>query len=62
MAIRHKEADEFYDTVIPQSLNADQANVMRQALAGMLWTQAVLSLRRRQVARRARLRSVQGES
>jgi hypothetical protein len=35
---RHKEADEFYDTVIPRSLNADQANVMRQALAGMLWS------------------------
>jgi hypothetical protein len=36
--LRHKEADEFYDTVIPRSLNADQANVMRQALAGMLWS------------------------
>jgi hypothetical protein len=38
LAIRHKEADQFYDTVIPRSLNADQANVMRQALAGMLWS------------------------
>jgi hypothetical protein len=35
---RHKEADEFYDSVIPHSLNADQANVMRQALAGMMWS------------------------
>src|SRR2546421_702783 len=35
---RHQEADEFYGTVIPRSLNADQANVMRQALAGMLWS------------------------
>jgi hypothetical protein len=35
---RHKQADEFYDVVIPHSLNADQANVMRQALAGMLWS------------------------
>jgi hypothetical protein len=35
---RKKEADEFYATVIPASLNPDQANVMRQALAGMLWT------------------------
>ena len=35
---RRKEADEFYATVIPRSLNADQANVMRQALAGMLWS------------------------
>ncbi len=38
VAIRHREADQFYDTVIPGSLNADQANVMRQALAGMLWS------------------------
>jgi hypothetical protein len=35
---RLKEADEFYATVIPDSLNPDQANVMRQALAGMLWS------------------------
>lgn len=35
---RRKEADEFYATVIPASLTADQANVMRQALAGMMWT------------------------
>jgi hypothetical protein len=35
---RRKEADEFYATVIPKSLDADAANVMRQALAGMLWT------------------------
>jgi hypothetical protein len=41
LEIRHKEADEFYDTVIPRSLNADQANVMRQALAGMLWGKQV---------------------
>ena len=38
LEIRHKEADEFYDTVIPRSLSADQANVMRQALAGMMWS------------------------
>ena len=35
---RRKEADEFYASVIPSSLNDDQANVMRQALAGMLWS------------------------
>jgi hypothetical protein len=38
LELRHKEADEFYDKIIPRSLNADQANVMRQALAGMLWS------------------------
>ncbi len=32
------EADEFYKSVIPASLSADQTNVMRQALAGMLWS------------------------
>ena len=35
---RHREADEFYAAVIPPSLNADAAKVMRQALAGMLWS------------------------
>jgi hypothetical protein len=38
VSARLKEADEFYASVIPASLNADQANVMRQALAGMLWS------------------------
>lgn len=38
LQLRRKEADEFYGTVIPTSLNADAANVMRQALAGMMWS------------------------
>lgn len=38
MQSRRQEADEFYAGVIPRSLDADAANVMRQALAGMLWT------------------------
>jgi len=38
MQSRRKEADEFYASVIPKSLDADQNNVMRQALAGMLWS------------------------
>jgi hypothetical protein len=38
---RRKEADEFYSSVIPSSVTADQANVMRQALAGMLWSKQV---------------------
>jgi hypothetical protein len=37
-ATRLREADEFYQSVTPPSLSADQANVMRQALAGMLWS------------------------
>ena len=35
---RKLEADEFYGQVIPPTLSADEANVMRQALAGMLWS------------------------
>ena len=38
MKVRRHEADEFYAAVIPSSLDADQTNVTRQALAGMLWT------------------------
>jgi hypothetical protein len=35
---RRAEADEFYAGVIPSSLDADAARVMRQALAGMMWS------------------------
>jgi mannosylglycerate hydrolase MGH1-like protein len=35
---RRRDADAFYAGVIPKTLDADAANVMRQALAGMLWS------------------------
>jgi hypothetical protein len=35
---RAREADEFYRAVTPPSVSSDEANVMRQALAGMLWS------------------------
>ncbi|MFI5156545.1 MAG: glucosidase [Chitinophagales bacterium] len=35
---RISEADIFYKEVTPPSLDADKANVMRQAIAGMLWS------------------------
>ena len=35
---RLREADEFYAAVTPPSVGEDAANVMRQALAGMLWS------------------------
>ncbi len=35
---RKREADEFYQTVIPGHLSEDGAGVMRQALGGMLWS------------------------
>jgi len=37
-ASRLKEADEFYRSVTPPSVSEDAANVMRQAIAGMLWS------------------------
>jgi hypothetical protein len=37
-AERAKEADEFFATAIPDSLAPDQKNIMRQALAGLLWS------------------------
>jgi hypothetical protein len=38
LAARLKEADEFYRAVTPPSVSKDAAHVMRQALAGMLWS------------------------
>jgi len=38
LALRQREADEFYATIIPQDLSADARNVMRQGFAGMLWS------------------------
>ena len=35
---RKREADEFYKAITPTRVSEDQARVMRQALAGMLWT------------------------
>ncbi len=32
------EANEFYEEIIPPNLSLDEQNVMRQALAGMLWS------------------------
>ena len=38
MGARRTEADKFYEHVIPDTLSADGAMVMRQALAGLLWS------------------------
>src|SRR5215472_14544044 len=38
METRRREADDFYASVIPSSLDPDAASVMRQAIAGMLWS------------------------
>lgn len=38
MATRLQEADEFYRSVTPPSVSPEAAAVMRQAIAGMLWS------------------------
>ena len=38
MQTRHSEADEFYKSITPARVSDDEARVMRQALAGMLWS------------------------
>jgi hypothetical protein len=35
---RQTEADSFYAAITPEALTPDEANVMRQALSGMLWS------------------------
>ena len=38
IAARRAEADAFYVAITPATISADEKRVMRQALAGMLWT------------------------
>ncbi len=38
METRKREADEFYKSITPSRVSEDAAMVMRQALAGMLWS------------------------
>lgn len=38
LAARISDADDFYRSVTPASVSPDAANVMRQAVAGMLWS------------------------
>ena len=38
METRRGEADEFYRAITPKRVREDEARVMRQALAGMLWS------------------------
>jgi hypothetical protein len=41
---RRQEADEFYQSITPSVVDAELADIMRQALAGMLWTKQYYSL------------------
>ncbi len=41
---RRQDADEFYRAITPRGVSEDSACVMRQALAGMLWTKQYFGL------------------
>ncbi len=43
VATRKREADEFYATLTTPGMSADEANVMRQAFAGMLWSKQLFA-------------------
>jgi len=43
MDLRLSESDEFYKSITPAGLTEDAARVMRQALAGMLWSKQYYS-------------------
>ena len=47
---RRAEADEFYEAIDPPKASEDERLVQRQALAGLLWTQADLPFRYGQMA------------
>jgi hypothetical protein len=38
LSVRQREADEFYNFLTPSSISPEEGKVMRQALAGMLWS------------------------
>jgi hypothetical protein len=42
--MRRREADDFYREITPPSVGEDGANVIRQALAGMLWSKQFFCL------------------
>ena len=41
---RRREADDFYQAITPDWVSEDAARIMRQALAGMLWSKQYFSL------------------
>ncbi|MFL6332215.1 MAG: MGH1-like glycoside hydrolase domain-containing protein [Pyrinomonadaceae bacterium] len=41
VAVRRREADEFYEGVHPPKASEDERRIQRQALAGMLWTKQI---------------------
>ena len=44
MADREREADAFYASITPPSVTPERASIMRQALAGMIWSKQYYGL------------------
>ena len=61
-AARVREADEFYRSVTPPAISADAASVMRQAIAGMLWSKQYYYLDAHQWLQEHRAHPLQGGS
>jgi hypothetical protein len=61
LAARRKEADDFYASVTPPSISPDLANVMRQAIAGMLWSKQLYYLDADRWLKEHRAHPFQGE-
>ena len=41
IAMRRKEADEFYEAIHPKTATEDEKMIQRQALAGLLWNKQI---------------------
>ena len=51
--MRLRESDEFYASLTPPSVGEEEARIMRQGLAGMLWNKQYYLLRRPRVGESA---------
>ena len=61
-AARVREADEFYGSVTPPGISPDAAAVMRQAIAGMLWSKQYYYMDANQWLQEHRAHPLQGGS
>ncbi len=52
MAARQRDADEYYATLRPQDASDEEAAIMRQAFAGLIWSQQFYHFGLRALARR----------
>ena len=62
LTARVREADEFYRSVTPRGVSPDAASVMRQAIAGMLWSKQYYYMDANQWLQEHRAHPLQGGS